>query len=510
MSALDPPLGNARIAHSLLDVLAASGSSAERMRAEKALTSGDATGLRRSGWIASERLRNGFRAAAAGPELARRVGRALMAPHAIGLFLRYAGVASPEKAYRRCDRLLPREQPGDRFSVVHIEDGRARIEFKPVDTTPGDALFCSLRLGMLEALTPLYGLLPAHVTETACAHRGANACVYQVAWRRTPRVGLLLGSLAGVLLGGSAAASLALLAGLGGGLASAFGLLVLAAVVAAGRSLDLARQLDAQAGAGLGQLSLLDEVDAVLAEKMDTLARLETVRTEPARERPLGSSPLRARPAEPSPPALGRRLHDSLASLQRSLASLRDGSLERAAAETSLDACAEAAREIHTIGAELARDEASGTDTREPADLAEIVRYAVATASSSQPASLEVALEIETGPAWVRGEPFQLEQVVIQLIANAAQAMAGQGTVGVELRTCPEGYEVAVRDQGEGIDPELLEGLFDPFFQPLAGDDAGLGLRICYRIVNQHGGELLVHSEPNLGTRVAMVLPAAS
>ena len=80
----------------------------------------------------------------------------------------------------------------------------------------------------------------------------------------------------------------------------------------------------------------------------------------------------------------------------------------------------------------------------------------------------------------------------------------------MELRACPEGYEVAVRDQGEGIDPELLEGLFDPFFQPLAGDDAGLGLRICYRIVNQHGGELLVHSEPNLGTRVAMVLPAAS
>ncbi len=99
---------------------------------------------------------------------------------------------------------------------------------------------------------------------------------------------------------------------------------------------------------------------------------------------------------------------------------------------------------------------------------------------------------------------------MIQLIMNASQAMGDGGTVAVALRECPEGYELAVSDDGEGIDPEILDRLFDPFFTPAAGADAGLGLTICYRIVNQHGGELLVHSEPGRGTRVAVLLPAAS
>ncbi len=509
MRDLDKPPGNARIAAALLDVLTASGSAAGRARAEKALEGVDPPRRRRTDWIETERLRDGFRAAAVGPQLARRIGRALVAPQAIGLVLGYSGIATPEKAYRRCDGLLPREQRGDRFSAAHIEEGRARIEFRPASPSSGDVLFCSVRLGMLEAMTPLYGLLPARVSETACAHRGASACVYEVEWRRTPRTGLLLGSLVGALLGGAAGAGLAFLAGLAGSLAIAIALLVSLTGAAAGRSIDLARQLAAVAQGRLGQLTLLDQADGVLAEKMDVLAKLETTGAELLPERTLGSSSLRGGPSESREPSVARRLHRSVATLQRSLDALRRGDLDSDDARALLDECAEVTREIHGIGAEVATDEGEGEAVLETADLSEIVRQGVAAVSPSQPTGVEVVLETPVGPALVRCQPFQLEQVVIQLIMNASQSTGGTGTVVVKLSECPEGYEVSISDEGEGIDPEILDRLFDPFFTPPVGADAGLGLTICYRIVHQHGGELLVHSEPGRGTRVAVVLPAA-
>ena len=499
--------GNARIAAALLDVLSASGSAAVRARAEKALEGDGPPRGRRSGWIAIERLREGFRAAGVDPPLARRIGRALVAPRAIGLLLSYTGIATPEKAYRRCDRLLPREQRGDRFTPAHLEQGRALIEFQPETSSPGDALFCSVRLGMLEAMTPLYGLLPARVTETSCAHRGASACVYEVAWRGTPRTGLLIGTLVGALLGAVAAVGLA---SLGGSLTGAIALLVLLTGAAAGRSIDLARQLDAVARGGLGQLTLLEQVEGALAEKMDALAKLDMTGFEPPPVRTFGSSPLRSSPNERRPPKLARRLHRSVAALQHSLDALREHDLDSDDARSFLDECAEATREIHGIGAEVAAEEGAGTPLLETADLAEVVRQGVAALPISQPTSIEVALDITVEPALVRCQPFQLEQVVTRLIVNACHAMAGQGSVAVALRECPEGYEVAISDDGEGLDPEILDRLFDPFFTPPAGDDTELNLAFCYRTVNQHGGELLVHSEAGRGTRVAVVLPAAS
>lgn len=510
MRDLDKPPGNARIAAALLDVLTASGSADGRARAEKALRGSDPPRRRRTDWIETDCLRDGFRAASVGPQLARRIGRALVAPQAIGLLLSYTGIATPEKAYRRCDGLLPREQHGDRFSAAHIEEGRARIEFRPAKPSPGDVLFCCVRLGMLEAMTPLYGLLPARVKETACAHRGAHACVYEVAWRQTPRTGLVLGALVGALLGGAAGAGLAILGGLAGSWALAVGLLVSLTGAAAGRSIDLARQLDAVAQAGLGQLALLDQADGVLAEKMDVLAKLETAGAEPPPQRILGSSPLRSSPSEPRPPSLARRMHRSVATLQRCLDSLRRDDLDRDDTRALLDECSEATREIHGIGAELATAEGEGAPALETADLAEIIRQGIRAVAPSQPTSGAVAFEARVEPAWVRCQPFQLEQVVIQLIMNASQAMGGKGTVAVELRDCPEGYEMSISDEGEGIDPEILDRLFDPFFTPPPGADAGLGLTVCFRIVSQHGGELSVHSEPGQGTRVAVVLPAAA
>ena len=144
--------GNARIAVALLDVLATAGDVAGRERAERALGDVAVLGRRRADWIQSELLRKVFRETPVDERLARRIGHALAAPRQIGLLLFHAGVATPEKAYRRVDQLLARERPGDHFEAVSIEKGRARIEFHPERRSELEAVFCSVRAGMLESM----------------------------------------------------------------------------------------------------------------------------------------------------------------------------------------------------------------------------------------------------------------------------------------------------------------------------------------------------------------------
>jgi signal transduction histidine kinase len=101
-----------------------------------------------------------------------------------------------------------------------------------------------------------------------------------------------------------------------------------------------------------------------------------------------------------------------------------------------------------------------------------------------------------------------LEQVFINLLLNAAQAIEGVGTVRV--RTLLKGGLVCVEimDTGKGISPENLNKIFDPFFttKPV-GKGTGLGLSVSYDIVKQHRGDIVVESEPGRGTKFTIFLP---
>jgi PAS domain S-box-containing protein len=112
----------------------------------------------------------------------------------------------------------------------------------------------------------------------------------------------------------------------------------------------------------------------------------------------------------------------------------------------------------------------------------------------------------------VRGSFHQLEQVVINLITNACQAL-GSREQGVSVATLidPDGETVVVRvtDEGEGILPENLDRILDPFFTTKRDEGGtGLGLSVSYRIVQEHGGKLAFASEPGRGTTVRLCLPA--
>jgi PAS domain S-box-containing protein len=104
--------------------------------------------------------------------------------------------------------------------------------------------------------------------------------------------------------------------------------------------------------------------------------------------------------------------------------------------------------------------------------------------------------------------PDQIEQVFLNLLLNALDAMPGGGDLRVTMR--PHGAEVVVQveDTGRGIDPEVLDRVFDPFFttKPL-GRGTGLGLSICYGTVREHGGTITIRSTKGVGTTFTVRLP---
>lgn len=110
----------------------------------------------------------------------------------------------------------------------------------------------------------------------------------------------------------------------------------------------------------------------------------------------------------------------------------------------------------------------------------------------------------------VVGNAGALNQVFLNLLKNAAEAIEekGGGRIVVEARREGADAVVRVRDDGPGMPPEVRERLFEPFFTTkTAGKGSGLGLSICRRIVEQHGGRVEVESEPGSGTTVSVRIP---
>ncbi|MBR0736029.1 PAS domain S-box protein [Bradyrhizobium liaoningense] len=124
----------------------------------------------------------------------------------------------------------------------------------------------------------------------------------------------------------------------------------------------------------------------------------------------------------------------------------------------------------------------------------------------------DVVLAIETEPGLppIRGDRIQLQQVLVNLLINAGQAMSGQsGSRTVMLRTGNvdgENLVITVQDSGPGIGPDDLRRLFDPFFTTKHGG-MGMGLAICRTTVEAHGGQLSAESIPGSGATFRLTLP---
>jgi two-component system, NtrC family, sensor kinase len=153
---------------------------------------------------------------------------------------------------------------------------------------------------------------------------------------------------------------------------------------------------------------------------------------------------------------------------------------------------------------------------RAPADLNRLVRTTVNLAQHKlKLLSTEIVLDLQETLPQVECDSSQMQQVVLNLVLNGAQAMQpkGGGTLTIRTRLIErEGsVELSVRDTGEGIAPEHLSKIFDPFFTTKAdGKGVGLGLAVLYGIVKAHDGEVEVTSQRNVGTTFNVTVPLKS
>ncbi|MFZ5428152.1 MAG: ATP-binding protein [Thermodesulfobacteriota bacterium] len=104
-------------------------------------------------------------------------------------------------------------------------------------------------------------------------------------------------------------------------------------------------------------------------------------------------------------------------------------------------------------------------------------------------------------------DPNQMRQVLLNLIKNAAEAMTGGGMVVITSRAAKGRVEVEVRDDGPGIAPEDAARVFNPFYTTKERG-TGLGLAVCYRIMQDHGGEITLETQPGKGCAFTLSLPS--
>ena len=151
----------------------------------------------------------------------------------------------------------------------------------------------------------------------------------------------------------------------------------------------------------------------------------------------------------------------------------------------------------------------AGGGAAERVDPDDSIDRALRMAAPQLPASIRVL----RGPrvaAVVDGVRRELEQVLLNLLVNAAHALEREGTIRIGTALRDEEVVISVVDDGRGIPPDEIDRIFDPFFttKPV-GEGTGLGLSISHEIVRRHGGRLEVSSQPERGTEFRVILPAA-
>jgi two-component system sensor histidine kinase HupT/HoxJ len=176
-----------------------------------------------------------------------------------------------------------------------------------------------------------------------------------------------------------------------------------------------------------------------------------------------------------------------------------------------IDGTVEGAERTRDIVDALKRFSATDRDERRAFDLVEVIERAVQWVCKATADQFEVSVNLPT-VLMVMGSPGQVQQVIMNLVQNAADATenARERRLDISSRVDEGEAVIEFRDSGPGIPAENLGKLFDPFFttKPV-GRGTGLGLAISYGIVERHGGKLAVSNHPKGGALFCLSLPLA-
>ena len=153
-------------------------------------------------------------------------------------------------------------------------------------------------------------------------------------------------------------------------------------------------------------------------------------------------------------------------------------------------------------------------DALKKADINECLRSTLVILKTTIRGATNVNEEFDMNLPGIQCYPGKLNQVFMNIIANAVHATENSGKplkerlVTVKTAEVKGKIEIRIKDNGVGMNPEVRSKIFDPFFTTKeVGEGTGLGLSIVLGIVNHHNGKIVVESEPNLGTEFVITLP---
>jgi PAS domain S-box-containing protein len=150
----------------------------------------------------------------------------------------------------------------------------------------------------------------------------------------------------------------------------------------------------------------------------------------------------------------------------------------------------------------------------ETIDMNEIIRQAVEITSPkwkdvshSKGIVIEVELDLEDELQTIEGNPADLKDSLINMIFNALDAMPRGGHVHVKTKNLPGAIQITVSDSGSGMNQEVRERAFEPFFSTKGEEGSGLGLSSVYGVIQSHGGYISIDSEAGKGTDITIKFP---
>jgi PAS domain S-box-containing protein len=209
-----------------------------------------------------------------------------------------------------------------------------------------------------------------------------------------------------------------------------------------------------------------------------------------------------------------------LGSAELAIHNVPAGNAARMNLETVRTACFRA-RDLVT---QILRFSSKSEHKREPVLLNLIITESLKMLRSSIPASIDIQTNIDATPRTILADPVQIHQVIINLCTNAVHAMKEKGGV-IEVHLTeisldknavrqypglPSGQymQLSVRDTGQGIDPKILDRIFDPYFTTKnIGEGSGMGLAVVHGIVKNHGGAITVYSDSEKGSTFRILFP---
>lgn len=144
-------------------------------------------------------------------------------------------------------------------------------------------------------------------------------------------------------------------------------------------------------------------------------------------------------------------------------------------------------------------------------DVRQIIDSTLTMLSNELKYKINLHVDYATDLSVIQCQPVQLNQVILNILTNAAQSIADKGDIWITLTAENEVLNLTIKDNGCGIPADILPKVFEPFFTTKdVGQGTGLGLSMAYNVIKQHQGTISLQSQPDVGTTITIHFPLST